>query len=316
MRRMMMATMALPLVGAAGPPPAKAPQERVVTGDGILDVQLNGRPLRLRIDPAAPGMPLVSDAVAEQRGLRMARKLGIGFGFSVGPTTVMSRTQVVKIAYGSTPEKQRVGWTQRPFAMAADGSIGPAGLPEPVVRFALRPARAGERTITMKLETLGFPLNLFGGGWVPSIGIVNVGGAPMRIRFDLYHPRTLATAGAAVRLAQTHDGALSGQARATEIFFGVERPVRDLILKRPFLLGALSIDRLGARTGDFGTTGAIRDGDAVAPAADPDEIVVTAKGKKRDMRRDTVSLGADQLRQCSSIVFDRNAGTVSLTCGG
>lgn len=316
MRRTITATMALLLVGATPPPEARPAQERVVTGDGIIDVQLNGRPFRLRVDPAAPGMPLVSDAIAEQRGLKMGQKLGIGFGFSVGPITVMSKTQVVKITYDTPPEKQRVGWTQRPFATAADGSIGPAGLPEPVVRFALHPARPGERTITMKLEKLGFPVSLFGGGWVPSIGIIDVGGAPMRVRFDLYHPRTLATAGAAVRLAQAYDGALSGEARATEIFFGVERPVRDLTLKRPFLLGALSIDRLGVRTSDFGTTGAIRDGDAVEPAADPDEIVVTAKGKKRDTRRDTLSLGADQLRHCSSIVFDRNAGVIRLTCGG
>lgn len=310
-RRTMTATMALLLVGAA-----PAPRERVVTGDGIIEVRLNGELIRLRIDPAAPSMPLVSDAIAMQRGFRMGRKLGIGFGFNVGPTMVMSQTQVVRIDYGGKPEKQRIGWTQRPFAAAADGSIGPGGLPEPVVRFALRPVQAGERTVTMRLEKLGFPMTLFGGGWVAAIGLVDVGGAPMRVRFDPHHARTLATAGAAVRLAQVYDGMLSGEGRATEIFFGVERPVRDLTLRRPFLLGALVIDRLGARTGDFGSTGAIRDGDVAAPATDPDEIVVTAKGKKRDMRRDTISLGADQLRHCSSIVFDRSAGLVHLTCAG
>ncbi|WP_166753166.1 hypothetical protein [Sphingomonas insulae] len=308
----MTATAALLLVGAA-----PAPQERVVTGDGIIEVRLNGEPIRLRIDPAAPGMPLVSDAIATQRGFRMGRKLGIGFGFNVGPTLVMSQTQVVRIAYGGgKPEKQRIGWTQRPFAAVADGSIGPGSLPEPVVRFALRPAQAGESTVTMRLEKLGFPMTLFGAGWVAAIGIVDVGGAPMRVRFDPHHARTLATAGAAVRLAQAYDGMLSGEGRATEIFFGVERPVRDLALRRPFRLGALAIDRLGARTGDFGSTAVIRDGDVAAPATDPDEIVVTAKGKKRDMRRDTISLGADQLRHCSSIVFDRNAGLVHLTCAG
>lgn len=309
-QRVTMIAAALLLAGSADPP-----AERVVSGDGIVNVRLNGKLARLRIDPAAPGMPLMADAVADERGFKMGGSLGIGFGFSVGPTTVMSKTQVIRVAYGIKPQKQRVGWTQRPFAIAADGTIGPGGLPEQVVRFVLRPARPGETTITMRMEKLGFPMTLFGGGWIASIGMINVGGTPMRVRFDPYHSRTLATAGAAVRLAKAYGGELSGTARPTEIFFGVERPVRDLKLDRPFVLGSLSIDRLGARTGDFGTTGAIHDGDAPAVVTDPDEVVVTAKGKSRDMRHDTVSLGADQLRHCSSIVFDKSAQAIRLTCG-
>lgn len=308
-KRVIAVTSTLMLIGSAS-----APNERVVSGDGIVDVQLNGKPARLRIDPAAPGMPLMADATAQERGFKMSGSLGIGFGFRIGPTTVMSKTQVVRVGYGIKSEKQRVGWTQRPFAVAADGSIGPGGLPESIIRFVLRAARPGERTITMRMEKLGFPMTLFGAGWIASSGIVNVNGAPMRVRFDPYHPRTLATAGAAVRLSKIYGGALSGPAVPTEIFFGVERPVRDLTLEQPFMLGPLSIDRLGARTGDFGTTVAIRDASAPAVITDPDEILVTAKGKPRDMRHDTISLGADQLQHCSSIVFDKKAQAIRLTC--
>lgn len=303
MTRRTIAVLAFLLIGAAGPP-----RERVVSGDGIIAARLDGDPVRLRIDPAAPGMPLMATAVAEARGLKMGRKLGIGFGFAVGPTRVMSKTQVTRIDYGSGEAKQRVGWTPRAFAAVADGTVGPGGLPDPIVRFVLRPAIAGERTITLPMESIGFPLSLFGGGWAPSIGILQVGGAPMRIRFDPYHARTLATAGAAVRLAKAYGGALSGEPVPTEIFFGVERPVRDMTLQRPLSIGALAISRLGVRTGDFGSTGAIREA-AVATEGegegeDPDEIVVTAKGKKRDLRHDTLSLGADALaavhRSCST----------------
>lgn len=310
MRRMAMVAAAMVLGGAAKPP-----QERVVAGDGIVDATLNGEPIRLRVDPAAPGMPLMADAIAVRRGFKLDGKWGIGFGFRVGATTVNARTKVARVGYGQAPEKQRVGWTPRAFANVADGTVGPGGLPEPIVRFVLHPARAGERTVTLPMEKPGFPMTLFGGGWMASIGIVEVGGAPMRIRFDPYHPRTLATAGAAVRLAQAYGGALSGEAVPTEIFFGVERPVRTLTLARPFPLGALAITQLGARTGDAGLTAAIRDADAAEPAADPDEILVVAKGKPRDLRRDTVSIGADQLAQCSSIVFDKPAHVIRLTCG-
>jgi hypothetical protein len=311
MKRITMAAAALLALGAAKPP-----AERVVSGDGIIRVQLDGRQISLRIDPRAPGMPLMASATAQQYALKMGRKLGIGFGFRVGPTSVTSETQVVRMDYGDGPRKQRVGWTQRPFSTVADGSIGPAGLPEPVVRFVLRAPRDGERTVTLPMDKIGFPLNMFGGGWTAAVGIIDVGGAPMRVRFDPYHPRTLATAGAAVRLAKSFGGVLSGAAVPTEIVFGVERPVRDLTLARPLSLGALAITRLGARTGDFGNTGAIRDGDVPETAVDPDEVVVIGKGKKRDMRADTISLGADQLNHCSSIVFDKRAQVIRLTCGG
>ncbi len=119
---------------------------------------------------------------------------------------------------------------------------------------------------------------------------------------------------AAARLAAAHGGTLSGDAVLTEIFFGVERPVRTMTLARPLALGMLSITTLGVRIGDYGRTASIREADAPVEAVDPDEIVVTAKGGKRDMRRDTLSLGADYLKRCSSIVFDKPARQIRLTC--
>ncbi|WP_298273859.1 MULTISPECIES: hypothetical protein [Alphaproteobacteria] len=309
MRRAITVLAATLLSGNAHPP-----GERVVDGDGIIVVGLDGRPIRLRVDPAAPGMPLLSEDFAKQRGFRTNRSLGIGYGFRIGPTTVMSRTRVASIDYGDKPSKQRIGWTRRPFAVIADGSVGPGGLPESIVRFALRPLQPGERTITMRMERPGFTKTLFGDGWAPSIGVIDVAGTPMRIRFDPHHPRTLATAGAAARLAEAYGGTLSGAATPTEIFFGVERPVRGMTLDRPLAIGPLSIDRLGVRVGDFGGTDAIPDADRPSPASDPDEIVVTARGRKRDARHDTVSIGADQLSQCSSIVFDKTAQEIRLSC--
>ena len=109
------------------------------------------------------------------------------------------------------------------------------------------------------------------------------------------------------------DGALSGEAVPTEIFFGIERPVRTLTLARPMAIGALSLATLGVRTQDAGNAGAIREAGAVVPTPDPDEVVVTAKNK-RDVRRDVLSLGADQLSRCSSIVFDKPAKQIRLSC--
>ncbi len=322
MRRTMTATMALLLVGATSPPdnpaqattaPIRAGQERVVTGDGILTTRIAGLAARTRIDPSAPAMPLIDLAVAERAKLKLEGSWGFSVIYSIGGTMVSTRTQVVPVDFGDGVAKRRVGWAPRPFAPGVDVSVGPAAMPEPVVRFQLRAPKPGETTVVLPAMRETALLGMFG-NFSTTFARIDVGGAPMRVRFDPYHARSLATAGAAVRLAAAHDGVVSGTAVPIELFFGIERPVRDLTLRRPLMVGALRIAALGVRTHDFGNAGAITEADARAP--DPDEIVVTAKGKARDMRRDTISLGADQLRHCSSIVFDRKADTVSLTCGG
>ncbi len=308
MRATIMAMTALLLVGAT-----RAPQERLVTGDGVIAAQIAGLPARTRIDPAAPAMPLIDLALAERAKLKLEGSWGIGIAYSVGGTRVSTRTQGVPVDFGGGAAKRRVGWAERPFAPGFDASVGPAAMPEPIVRFQLRAPGPGETTVTLPAAHDTAAFGLFG-NFSTTFARIDVGGVPMRVRFDPYHARSLATAGAAVRLAAAHDGVVSGAAVPTEIFFGVERPVRDLILRKPLRVGALAIGALGVRTSDFGNAAAIHEADA--PAADPDEIVVVAKGKKRDTRRDTISLGADQLRHCSSIVFDRTADVIRLTCGG
>ncbi len=302
------------LAGAAAPS-----RERVVSGDGVLAARIAGVPARLRIDPAAPAMPLIDRSLAERARLKMEGHWGIGIGYSVGGTAINTRTQTVPVELdtGSGSPimmgRRRVGWASRPFAPGVDASVGPAAMPEPIVRFQLRPARPGETTTTFRAR---HDTVLFGmwGNFSSTFAEIMVGGAPMRVRFDPYHARTLATAGAAVRLASAQGGTLSGDAVPTEIFFGVERPVRTMTLARPLALGPLAIATLGVRIMDAGRTAAIREAGAPADTVDPDEIVVTAKGGKRDTRRDTLSLGADYLRRCSSIVFDKPASAIRLTC--
>ena len=290
---------------------APSPRERIIAGDGIVDVMIAGRPARLRVDPAAPAMPLIDRGLADRAGLKMTGRWGVGIGYSIGGTGVMSRTQVVRVDLGNGPAKRRVGWTARPFAAVADGSVGPDAFAEPVVRFRLRPALPGERESVFRATRDSALFGLFG-NFSATFAEIEVGGEPMRVRFDPYHPRTLATAGAAMRLAGLHDGVVSGAAAPTEIFFGIERPVRTLTLRRPLTLGPLAISTLGVRTQDDGNATGLREADA--PPPDPDEIVVTGKGRKRDLRHDVLSLGADYLSRCSSIVFDTPANRIRLSC--
>ena len=94
------------------------------------------------------------------------------------------------------------------------------------------------------------------------------------------------------------------------INLAVARPVRHLGLATPLRIGPLALTDMLVRTGDFGSVAAIADKDA--PPADPDEIVVT--GEKKQKRRLRLDVGRDYLDRCSSIVFDKQARTLTLSC--
>jgi hypothetical protein len=282
---------------------AQSEPELVVGADGILAATVNGVPGRLRADPAVPALPLLSTRWANEAGLRPGP---FAFRMMVGPQGVDGVTAVGRIGVGEGGEvrRRRIGWTRIDFTDAADGVIGPGGLPQRVVRFQLRPPLPGERTVSLPLADEG---GLFG-GWGHSYAVIEVGGAPLRIRFNPHFPRTLATAGAAVRLAQALDGRVSGDAEPLTIAFGIARPVRTLRLATPLQVGPLAISELGVRTSDFGNAGSIRE-----EGGDPDEIVVTAD-RRRDGDRDRIAIGADLLARCSSLVFDKPARQIRLTC--
>jgi hypothetical protein len=282
---------------------AAQPPDYVVGGDGVLSVSVNGAPGRMRVDPAAPGLPILTHVYAARAGLRAGP---FAFAYLVGPERVMGRSAVGRIAVGAEarPRKRRIGWTERVYAPGADGAIGPGGLPAPVIRFVLRPSVPGERTVTLPLEDEGG----LAGGWGGMYALIEVGGQPLKVRFNPHEPRTLATAGAAVRIANAMDGTVGGETAPTHIAFGISRPVRTMRLARPLVVGPLNIAELGVRTADFGNAAGIRE-----EGGDPDEVVVTGE-RSRNRNRDRLSLGADQLRHCSSITFDKRAREVRLTC--
>jgi len=275
--------------------------ERVVAADGLVAAIINGAPGRLRIDPAATAMPIITRDWAARAGMKPGL---FGMGYAVGPERVHGRSTVARLTIGATTFKRHVAFPSRAFTTAADGVIGPGGLPDPVVRFRLRDPVAGERTIVLPMVDRGG----LGAGWGERYARIEVAGLPMRVRFDPHHPRTLATAAAATRIARAHDGALSGDVEQVEIAFGIERPVRGMRLARPLAVGPLAIDALGVRTVDGGSAATIREA-----GSDPDEIVVSASGK-HDPGRDRLSVGADWLSRCSSIVYDAPAKAIRLNC--
>lgn len=299
MRRLACLFMAI-LTAATPPKP-----ERVIAPDGRETLSVNGVARSVRIDPGAPAMPIITTEFAEAASMKPGM---FSFKMGLGPKVMIAgRTAVARVAFGSAkPAKQRIGFTEKPYAAGFAGVFGPGSLPDPIVRFRLRDTVAGERITAFPMVDQG---DLFG-GWAERFAVIMVEGQPMRVRFDPHHPRTLANAGAAVRLARAYGGTLSGATNPTEIAFGVQRPIRTMTLKTPFAVGPLTIATLGVRTVDHGSTDTIADADQ---HADPNEVVVTGKGK-HDINRDRLAIGADLLDRCSSIVFDKPARQIRLSC--
>lgn len=281
---------------------AAAPEgnERAIGGDGLVDATLAGTPGRVRIDPGGAGMPIYTAAYADRARLHGGM---IGFGYAIGPEHVEGATAVAEIGFGAKRFKRRVGWTRRPYTAGVDGVVGPGGLPDPIVRFRLRAPIPGERTVALPMVDGGGLM----GGRSGLFALIDLDGDPLRIRFDPWHRRSLATAGAGVRIAQARGGRVLGETGSAEIAFGVERPTRTVVLSAPLIVGPLKLTTLGVRTNDFGNAAAIREVD------DPDEILVTGK-RQRDRSHDRLSIGSDQLDHCSSIVFDKPAKHILLTC--
>ncbi len=305
------------VMGSAALAADKAAPVRDVPVGGMIAATIDGTPVRLRVDPGAPGLVLVTAATAE----RLALKGGaLGLGYAVGGQGAMQATTVRPMTFGTAAVKRRVSfpsrkhdskdqrWIGRAYANAGDGSIGPGSLPEPVVRIALRAPHPGERTVALPMVDGGGMFGRLSGAFA----VVTIAGQPVRVRFDPYHPRTTVTANAGALIAEAQGGRLTGDTEPVEIAFGIARPVRTMTLATPLAIGPLAVSRLGVRTADVGSAAAIPDADAAPP--DPDEVVVTAKGK-RDPKRDRLTIGADLLDGCSAIVFDEVRKEVRLTCG-
>lgn len=282
---------------------APEPSAYGVSGDGVVDASVETVPARIRVDPGAPSMPIVTKAFAARAGLKPGM---FGIAFKVGPVPLRGETSVVDLEVGGIPFKRRTAWFDRAYASGLDGVVGPGGVPAAVIRFDIHSPRAGERTIALPMVDAGGLL----GNWGGLFGEVRLGGEAIKVRFDLHHQHTLASAGMGQRIATAQGGALSGPVDQAEVVFGVVRPIRLMRLARPLAVGPLSLSSLHVRVTDYGSAATIPDADAVP---DPEEIVVTGK-KKRDTARDRLTIGLDQLDRCSSLVFDKPAKVIRLTC--
>lgn len=260
-----------------------------------IDVSINGRPARLRVDPETSGYIILNPDAVARIGLRRSM---IGSRTAIGPVRLNGFSKVAEVRIGNQTSDRRIVWIDRRAVEGADGLIGPADMPYDRVVFAIGPSAPNEREYeTPMLFDRGMGLYLplrFG---EPTIGF----------QFSLIKDRTMATAAAGSVLAAAYGGSWSGPVESQLIEFEVERPVRAMTLATPVPLGPLTLGQLFVRTQDDRGANSLPTDDV-----DPDEIVVTASGRQR--ARFNLTIGRDWLGRCSRLEWDNPSRSLRLSC--
>ena len=262
---------------------------------GIVQVLINNRPARLRVEFDADSIPVLNPDAAKRLGLKSG--LFVGARTSVGPIKLKGKVASASFASAGTSIKRRFVWFDRDVTSGADGVIGPSQLPYSAVTMQLRETRPDDRDfpVPVALNPPGLEVS---GLYAPQL----LEGATLFARFSLTRPTTLATASGGAILQRTIGGDYAGPVLQRVVHYGVQRPVRVLRLARPARMGGFSLTRTEVR----GSAAA----DAAEMGGDQDEIVVTAQ---KDSRPGVVTLGRDVLGACASVRYVR-PGKLLFTC--
>lgn len=275
--------------------PNIAAQTLEVGPDGRANGQVGTQPIRWQIDASGSSAPVLNPDAARRLGVRAG---WVGVAIGIGPVRLTGRSAVLRYAVAGMDNRRRAAWFDREIAPSADGMIGPGGVRQRVVRFTLRPALGGETETVLPLVDRG----------IAGMGTMI---DDLFVQFDPQMPRSLTTAAGGVVMAQRWDGQLAGDTRSRVVRLNVERPVRQLTIRRALPIGGLRLRTVDVRTHDYGSVGAIPD---AANITDPDEIVVVARGRPRRNQQRILIVGADALANCSSISFDKSREVIRLRC--
>jgi hypothetical protein len=286
--------------------PTELPDELVLSGNNIINVEIEGRPLRLEVRPDAAGAPTINPAIAQQLGFKPGMFGGI---LAIGPTRVTFNSAVHKINFGGKPEKQRVIWAMRDVSVIADGTISPASLPYKRVKFELNARSSGERLYRYALDNFGF-LGRFGIGTT-----IRAQAKKMQVIFSLIRDQNMVSAPTGNWLATNYKGVFSGPSTSTITYFGVERPTRPMALGLPLAIGDLAMTNVAVRVSDYGdATGIAEQAAATDPAATDDQEIVVVGKKTRDVDL-RVTVGRGILNKCSSLTYDMDKREIRMSCG-
>jgi hypothetical protein len=304
-----LALIAAPALAAKKPPPPPPLPPLVLDAAApVVTVSIDGKLLRLRVDPAGTRHVQLNASAARRLDLANPARLVAGKPVDQG----RSRTQVGKVPVTQTTSDEIIryqsrdlpltlAWSTRDHVAGADGMIAPRYLPHDAVRWVRRTATASDVTVY-------FPMQWHSGRGL--LGTMAAGPRNVDVEIDSAAAETIVTAAAASHLAAAFGGRLDGPVRDAVIALGVSRPVRDVVFDRPIAVAGVRLTRASVRLFDWSGTTSL--------PADPlagDEIVVRGRfdGQRRWAK---LVLGNDRLSACADMTWTREPQAMDLTCPG
>jgi hypothetical protein len=279
----------------AGGKPRPSGETLIVHPNQIVSGSVNGKAMNFQLLAWAPSTLILNPEPAESLGL----KAGLFSGkLVVGKTRDKVLVTVAQYAIGSQATKGQIGWTNRAISPTASGWLGPGAAPFDVVTFQLRPAEAGETPYTL-------PLVLAGGGMVTTI---RAGEKDLTVMWDNSRGGTIVSEAAGAEIAKANGGSFYGPAATEMVQLNAERPTRKLRLATPLRIGPISIGDVSVRTSEGGES------DIPDPDADPSEMLVAVNAKSKIKPDYLVFVGLNDMKNCSSLTFDKPAKLIRLMC--
>ncbi len=275
--------------------PRSSSQTLIVPPNQIVSGSVNGQAMNFQMLAWAPSTLILNPEPALSLGLKSGPFSG---KLVVGKTRDKVMVTGAQYAIGSQATKGQIGWTNRAISPTASGWLGPGAAPFDVVTFQLHPAEVGETPYTL-------PMIFAGGGVVTTI---KIGDKDITITWDNSRGGTIVSGAAGAEIAKANVGSFFGPVATEMVQLNAERPTRKLRLANPLRLGPISIRDISVRTSEGGES-SIPDMDA-----DPSEIVVTASARSRVKPAYFVFVGMNDMKNCSSLTFDKPAKLIRLMC--
>lgn len=284
--------------------PPTLPEEIVLTGDNIIDVLLNGMPVRLEVSAEAFGPPIINPDLAAQLQLVATGQRG----WLLGPVQVSGVTGVAGIDFGAGPQTMTVSWAARAASITADGVIGVHHLPHKRVTFELAAPGATE-------TVQRYPLKRGGGRGNTRLGTeIAVGKRKLMMVFVPERAENLITAPTANFIATHHEGGFEPDSdRIAVMNFAIERPTRIMRIAYPIALGELVIDQFAVRIEDYGRPRQVGEIGENDPRFRKGQILVSRR-KGRGRPDLLTRLGRDQIAHCSTLTYDLAMQEIRLSC--
>jgi len=285
--------LAMMLGAARRPSPTPAGELSLDAAQPVLAVEIEGVPLRLRVD--------LDQQDSIELNPKIARKLPLtwadGLQMDVGRERLRSHIAVARLRIADRILQVPVSQHGRDCCTGSDGAVGPDLLPFAIVRWRNLQAAPPRANLSVPL-TASLTTGLSASSETSGV----------RLRFSLAQEQSVATAAAASALASTHGGQWDGVEGQVVVAFGISRPSRLMLFANPAILAGFRFDQLVVRFSDFaGETPLPTD-----PA--PSEEVVVRHALAHQAAWPAVTIGADRLSRCAEIVYRAVPRSLVLHC--